>query len=282
MSRDLHFYYDIRLEFDAPVTGHAFALRCVPPSFPGQEILDVELSLEPCTSYACQRDGFGNLLQIGRIEAPHDHFRYTVRGNARLAPEKRRPEPVHPIYRYPSAYTRPSGEMLAFLKGLDLEGTPRAQAEAICDGVHRHMTYTPGATGVSTTGAEAFAAGAGVCQDYAHIYLALARQAGLTARYCNGLPEGEGASHAWCEVWLEGCWTGIDPTRNRWTDDSYIRFNVGRDFGDCPMERGVFLGRTGQTQTVFMRVAQNQSAYAPQRRGEADLSAPGGREVFCL
>ena len=84
----------------------------------------------------------------------------------------------------------------------------------------------------------------------------LARQAGLPARYVNGLPEGEGASHAWCEVWLDGVWTGIDPTRGRWTDEGYIRFGVGRDFGDCPMERGVFLGHTSQRQTVFMTVSQ--------------------------
>ena len=84
MRRDLHFYCDILLEFGAPVTGHAFALRCMPPSFPGQEILDVTLDLAPQVPYARQRDGLGNLLQIGRVEAPHDHFRYTVRGTARL------------------------------------------------------------------------------------------------------------------------------------------------------------------------------------------------------
>ena len=39
MSRDLHFFYDIRLEFDAPVSEHGFLLRCLPPSFPGQEVL---------------------------------------------------------------------------------------------------------------------------------------------------------------------------------------------------------------------------------------------------
>ena len=118
------------------------------------------------------------------------------------------------------------------------------------------MTYLPGVTSVRTTAPEAFAAGQGVCQDFAHIYLALARKAGLSARYVNGLPEGEGASHAWCEVWLDGIWTGIDPTRGRWTGEDYLRFSVGRDFGDCPMERGVFLGLTDQTQTVFMRVRQ--------------------------
>ena len=118
------------------------------------------------------------------------------------------------------------------------------------------MTYATGRTGLTTTAAQAFAAGHGVCQDYAHLYLALARQMGLPARYVNGLTQGEGASHAWCEVWLDGVWRGIDPTRGKWTDEGYLRFGVGREFADCPIERGIFLGAAGQRQTVFMKVSQ--------------------------
>ena len=256
MRRDLHFYYDILLEFGEPVAGHAFALRCIPPTFPGQEILDVTLELDPRVPYACQRDGFGNLLQIGRAEAPHHHFRYTVRGTARLDLSRQQREPSHPVFRFPSAYTVSNPEMERYLQGLRLLEAPAERAWALAQAVRARMTYAPGETGVATTAAQAFDSGRGVCQDFAHVYLALARQAGLAARYVNGLPEGEGASHAWCEVWLDGYWTGIDPTRGRWTDESYIRFSVGRDFGDCPMERGVFLGLTEQKQTVFMQVRE--------------------------
>ena len=256
MRRDLRFYYDILLEFGEPVTGHAFVLRCMPPSFPGQEILDVTLELDPRVPYACQRDGFGNQLQSGRVEGPHDHFRYTVRGTARLDLDRRRQEPCHPVFRFPSAYTAAGPEMEAYLQGLGLPEAPIDRVWALAQAVRARMTYVPGETGVATTAAQAFASGRGVCQDFAHVYLALARQAGLAARYVNGLPEGEGASHAWCEVWLDGYWVGIDPTRGRWTDAGYIRFGVGRDFGDCPMERGVFLGLTDQKQTVFMQVRE--------------------------
>lgn len=256
MSRFLRFFYDILLEFDRPVGEHAFVLRCVPPTFPGQEILDVSLRLDPMVPYACQRDGFGNGLQLGRIGSMHDHFRYTVSGSARLDLSLRRPSGCSPMFRFPSAYTQPSAGMRAWLAGLDLPQGEAERAWALSEAVRGHMTYAPGETGVSTTAAQAFGEGRGVCQDFAHVYLALARQAGLPARYVNGLPEGEGASHAWCEVWLDGVWTGIDPTRGRWTDEGYIRFGVGRDFGDCPMERGVFLGLTDQRQTVFMKVSQ--------------------------
>lgn len=256
MSRTLHFFYDILLEFDTPVTEHAFALRCVPPSFPGQEILDVTLELDPQVPYTRQRDSFGNLMQIGRISPPHNHFRYTVHGTARLDGSLRLREGDRPIFRYPSAYTAPSPAILSYYKTLELPQAAAERAWALSEAVRARMEYTPGVTGLSTTAAQAFDTGQGVCQDYAHLYLAMARLAGLSARYVNGLPEGEGASHAWCEVWLDGVWTGIDPTRGQWADDGYLRFGVGRDFGDCPIERGIFLGQTDQRQTVFMKVCQ--------------------------
>lgn len=256
MSKRLSFFYNVLLEFEHSVSDHAFALRCVPPSFPGQEILDVTLKLDPQVPFAQQRDGFGNLLEIGRIEGPHDHFRYTVQGTALLDLARRKAEPAHPVFRYSSPYTAVSDAMEEYLAGLQLPESPAQRAWALSQAVYERMTYSPGATGISTTAAEAFSSGNGVCQDFAHIYLALARRSGLTARYVNGLPEGEGVSHAWCEVWLDGVWTGIDPTRGQWADEGYIRLGVGRDFGDCPIERGVFLGRTAQCQTVFVRVCQ--------------------------
>lgn len=266
-SRNFSFFYDILLEFDIPVWDHAFTLRCIPPSFPGQEILDATLRLEPQVSYTLQRDGFGNLLQVGRIDTPHDCFHYSVSGTARLDILKRVPEPALSIFRFPSAYTGPDAAMSRFLAGLVLPEDPRERAWALSVAVRKHMQYVPGITGVGTTAAQAFSTGAGVCQDFAHIYLALARLSGLTARYVNGLPEGEGASHAWCEVWLDGVWTGIDPTRGCWADNSYIRFCVGRDFGDCPIERGIFRGLTGQRQTVFMRVSP-MDVKSPIRDGQ--------------
>ena len=214
------------------------------------------LSLEPRVPGSSQRDGFGNLLQGGRIQFPHRHFRYTVQGSARLDSSLRRKEAALPVYRFSSPLTLPTQEMREYLAGLDLPREPEALAWALSQAVGAHMTYTPGCTRLTTTAAQAFATRQGVCQDYAHLYLALARQTGLTARCANGLPQGEGASHAWCEVWLDGVWRGIDPTRGRWTDEGYLRFGVGRDFSDCPIERGVFLGAAGQRQTVFMKVSQ--------------------------
>lgn len=256
MSRTLEFSYDIALDFDRPVTAHSFVLRCLPADGPGQRVLSAALTLDPAVPYIEQRDGFGNRLQIGRIDAPHRQFHYRAAGQVVRDDGARRPEPDRRIFRYPSPCTAPSVALRDAAAALELPADARAKAWALLEAVGRHMQYTPGVTGVDTTAARAFALGQGVCQDYAHVYLALARLCGLSARYVNGLPEGEGASHAWCEVWLDGIWTGIDPTRARWADEGYIRFGVGRDFTDCPMERGVFLGGANQCQTVFMKVGE--------------------------
>lgn len=256
MSRVLDFSYDITLTFDKPVTRHSFVLRCLPGDGPGQRVLAATLTLDPAVPFTEQRDSFGNRLQIGRLDAPHSHFHYRAAGTVLRDDTGRSGEADRGIFRYPSPCTQPDEALQRTAASLALPGEPRGRAWALLEAVRARLTYAPGVTGVTTTAAQAFALGQGVCQDYAHVYLALARLCGLSARYVNGLPEGEGASHAWCEVWLDGVWTGIDPTRGRWTDEGYIRFGVGRDFTDCPMERGVFLGGANQCQTVFMQVSQ--------------------------
>ncbi len=94
----------------------------------------------------------------------------------------------------------------------------------------------------------------GVCQDYAHVFIALCRLAGIPARYVSGLPIGEGTSHAWAEIWADGLWHGLDPTRGCIAHEGYLKLCVGRDYNDCPLERGIFSGNSTQTQTVFMKV----------------------------
>lgn len=254
MSRDLSFYYDTLLEFRDPVHDHDFVLQCAPASFPGQEITECRLTVEPASLLIEQADGFGNHLRVGRIEEEHSSLHYRVEGTARIDFSKRAQEACAPMYRFPSAYTVPSPEMLEFLASLDLPEDPVRRAWSLGQAVHNYMEYAPGATGIWTTAKEAFAAKKGVCQDFAHIFLALARADGMPARYANGLPEGSGATHAWCEVWIDGKWIGVDPTRCRMTDEGYIRIGVGRDYGDCPMERGIFRSPSDQTQTVFMKV----------------------------
>lgn len=244
------------LTFDTPVVDHHFLLRCLPPSFAGQRILSAVLQITPSVPYTLFYDGFGNLTETGCVKFPHTQFTYSISGRAEICEEERLPEKLHPLFRFPSQYTAMSPMMKEFVQSLTLQGDVLEQSVSLAHHVFQHMTYTAGVTTTATTAQESFATGQGVCQDYSHIFIALCRHLGIPARYANGVPLGEGPSHAWCEVYTNGIWVGIDPTHDRLVGDDYIRFCVGRDFADCALERGILVGQATQTQTTTGRVVQ--------------------------
>lgn len=282
MRRELSFYFDTVLNFSGSVREHNFLLRCIPADSPEQKILSYTLTVYPDGAASLGRDSFGNVVRAGRVVEAHDSFRYTLQGMAYRDDSQRLPEEAAPFYRYASPLTQVTPELKAFYEtaakdvdgwdggtkqvqsqnGMQVQGAAAGSSEfnalekakILCAKVHDHFTYTPGETNVMTTAGEAFAAGKGVCQDYAHVLITLCRMAGIPARYVSGLFIGEGASHAWAEVWMDGLWYGIDPTHNRLTDETYLKLCIGRDYSDCPLERGVFSGWAEQTQKVFTKV----------------------------
>jgi transglutaminase-like putative cysteine protease len=119
-------------------------------------------------------------------------------------------------------------------------------AAAISDWVYAAMRYGAGATSVFTSAAEALTIGKGLCQDYAHIMLALCRSAGMPARYISGHMLGEGGSHAWVEALLPDQLGGyravaFDPTNDRRTTPAYITVASGRDFQDVSPTSGSYI-----------------------------------------
>ena len=205
-------------------------------------------------------DSFGNQLYAGSLLAPHRFFYYRVNGEIVRDDGERRQEAAAFCLRYPTKLTSPSEEMRLYADELwqqemsGLSGDSYGIASRLSEIIHREFAYVPGSTNVYTTAAEAFRQRSGVCQDYVHVFLALARLYGIPCRYVSGLPFGEGATHAWVEIWQNGLWYGLDPTRGCLADEGYIKLNVGRDFNDCPIERGVFRGQADQLQTTYMKV----------------------------
>lgn len=121
-------------------------------------------------------------------------------------------------------------------------------ADRINDWVYQSMTYRYGVTGVRTTAAEALACGAGVCQDYAHLMLALCRACGLPSRYVSGHLLGQGGTHAWVEVILptrDGTGDAIahafDPTHASRGGIAYVTVAVGADYSDVAPTSGTYL-----------------------------------------
>jgi transglutaminase-like putative cysteine protease len=127
-------------------------------------------------------------------------------------------------------------------------------AERACTWTHNALSYEWGVTNVHTSAAEALAGGRGVCQDYAHVMLALCRAVGLPARYVSGHLLGEGGSHAWVEVVVRDSSTSrpeqtvaiaFDPTHERRAERGYVTVAVGRDYADVAPTSGSFHGAAG-------------------------------------
>jgi transglutaminase-like putative cysteine protease len=140
-----------------------------------------------------------------------------------------------------------------------LAGRDRLEtAERLCAYVHSAIRYEYGATSVATTAAEALAGGRGVCQDSAHIMIALCRQLRLPARYVSGHLLGEGGTHAWVEVIVPHGDTArgvaFDPCNGRRAGAGYLTVAVGRDYGDVAPTSGTYSGAARGQLTASKRV----------------------------
>lgn len=125
------------------------------------------------------------------------------------------------------------------------------------------MSYGFDRTGVRTTAGQALAAGHGVCQDYAHVMLALCRLLGIPARYVSGHLVGEGGTHAWVEVLqpVPGHAVEIlawDPTHDRQADFRYLTVAVGRDYRDVAPASGTYCGPHAGRLSASRRVSVTQ------------------------
>ena len=163
----------------------------------------------------------------------------------------------------PSARTTPDTEMAAL--AAEPSGTPYDVLLALAELVHGRVAYVPGSTGVGTQAVDAWNLGKGVCQDIAHVTLALLRERGIPARYVSGyLHPGkqaevgatvQGESHAWVEVWL-GTWWGFDPTNLVPAGERHVVVARGRDYTDVPPLKGVYAGGGSQHLAVSVEVTR--------------------------
>ena len=251
---ELEFHFHTGVEFSAPVSGHTFALHCLPVEDDAQKLQSYTVRIEPAAEYGLHRDGFGSWLVCGSCREPHTVFCYASHGIVRVD-GRAQAEPVNPVLKQFTPLTAMTPELETLWQSLPLDGKPpQEQAALLNKAAAGALHYVPGLTGISTTAGQAFALGSGVCQDYAHILLALARRSGFAARYCMGLAPGEGATHAWAELVLPDGWHGYDPTFACEAGEEHLRFAVGRDAADCRAERGIFCGAAEQTLHTEMRL----------------------------
>ena len=276
----LDFSYTMTIEFDCTVNRQFFALRCIPQSNLRQRIIKLQARIQPDAKAESRVDGFGNCVMEGSIWEKAEYFRVTVEGLAEVPDgnsydiqsgiyiaEEMAKEYDAVFYSQATGLTTVGSGLSAYAgqlreewsNGNDIQCRDRgAFAEYVMHSLHNRLSYRKYTTDVNTTAEEAFVGGGGVCQDYAHIMIALLRVFGIPSRYVVGIMGGEGMSHAWVEV-LEGeYWYGYDPTNDCRVADCYIKFSHGRDYNDCRINRGIFAGCAVQHQQVEAVVSEHE------------------------
>jgi transglutaminase-like putative cysteine protease len=161
-------------------------------------------------------------------------------------------------------YTEPGPELVELAASLRTS-RPLDTARKILEQTHHALRYVRGVTDVHTSAHEAFVDGAGVCQDFAHLALAMTKSVGLPSRYVSGYlhPESDatvgeeivGESHAWVEVWT-GRWWGYDPTNDCAVGERHVAVGRGRDYSDVPPVRGIYAGNAEHTMKVSVRITR--------------------------
>lgn len=255
--------------YERPAFGIVQALRLTPDNHEGQQIDEWRVDVDVDGSYLQSRDVFGNQLTMFYAEQPARSVTVTVSGVALTSDTAgviRAREPLpSAVFLRQTSLTSPDA-LISSLADRLRGGAPLAALHDLCAELYESLRFDPGATDVQTTAAAALAAGHGVCQDYAHIFLSVARLLGYPARYVSGhLARAEhmqqDAAHAWAEALVpELGWVAFDPANGRSATEAYVRVATGLDYLDAAPIRGARRGGGAEQLTVAVHagVAQSQ------------------------
>ena len=260
--------YTSRYFYAPPMTRGLTALRLRPRSRPGVEVLQAQLRVNPGTISGTYVDGWETLVDLVECWEPHAAATFTVEalvetdGQRRLTPPT--PEERH-LFAHDSSRVR-SAAVASLDAALHLDRSRWEAIETATAWIHQNFRYRVGVTAAETPVEQVVEHGEGVCQDFAHLLLALVRRWGWCARYVSGYQfSGSGeeeqimaeAMHAWVEVYRpDHGWFGLDATTGAATDAHYIPVGAGRDYDDVPPIRGILIGAGEQRQEARLQIGR--------------------------
>jgi transglutaminase-like putative cysteine protease len=256
-------------KYDPPASGVIQILRLTPGSHDGQYVADWQIDLSTDSRLDVHYDSFGNITHVltfgqlsdltvsveGLVET-HD-----TGGVLRGTDERFPPS----MFLRSTPLTEVNVEMANFAKGLRAESEHDTLGflHALLLMINEHMTFDVDPTNTGTTAIEAFKLKRGVCQDYAHIFIACARSAGVPARFVSGhFLRADGvvhqeAGHAWAEAYVENLgWVGFDAANAICTTDAHVRVAIGLDYLGAAPVRGTRYGGGKETMSVAIKVDQ--------------------------
>ncbi len=275
-----------RYIYSTPVQRCAMSLCLEPSTDSDQRLIDFRVSTTPEASLIEEMDVFGNTKHSFTINRMHETLEVVAHSTIDKAPSSTPSSPLgagaweevrswagdYPSWQFmqPTPLTSPSPALDRFIgdRGISCGDDPLESLLRLSETLRLGLEYVPGSTSVVSTIDHIMETGQGVCQDYAHLMLTIARCWGIPGRYVSGYLYGsrsesqwEGtATHAWVECMLpEVGWVGVDPTNEGRVDERYVRIAVGRDYRDVAPTKGVLIGGGEGTLEVSVKISRDNT-----------------------
>lgn len=262
----LRIVHESTYRYETPALSVTQVLRLTPRGHNGQFVVDWRVEVDHDCHLREAKDAFGNIVHSFALTGPISDLTVTALGE--IETEDTHGVVSGQVERFPPAIflretplTPSHPELRQFAQDVTSgEKDQLAVLHTLTGAIHNRMRFDTGRTDVTTTAIEAFTAGHGVCQDYAHIFIAAARHLGVPARYVGGylfhadMIEQE-AGHGWAEALVPDLgWVAFDPANGVSATDAYARVAVGLDYLGAAPIRGARHGGTDETMTVKVRV----------------------------
>lgn len=297
--------HSTRYLYDEPVRESVMEVWMQPQKRSHQRLVSFDLDIDPAAQLFSYADTFGNAVYHFDIPQPHQALTIT----ARSAVETEAPPPLpdrldrgewdrlrsdfvlgeHFDFLHAHGFAGPTPALSAFMAERALEELrvrdPLSALTDLNQAIYEAFAYEAGVTRADSPIDDVLKARKGVCQDFAHVMIAICRQWGLPARYVSGYlftdrkagdRSDPDATHAWVEVFLPSLrWVGFDPTNNILAGDRHIACAVGRDYSDVPPTRGVYKGEAESELAVGVTVRKARAAISEPEF--LRISQPPGR-----
>jgi transglutaminase-like putative cysteine protease len=267
-------------------------VRLQPRSDCLQHLHTFQLNVSPAANIMQYRDFMGNTVHHFDIAGNHTQVKVTAQSSVEVQPAPPpRPDagdwagldravaapPANEDYwemLLPSQFAKSSGHLQALANNLQCQrrDTPLQFLTELNEAIYQSFAYVPNSTKVDSPIDDALQSRQGVCQDFAHIMIALVRPLHIPCRYVSGYMfhrdedeeikdrSLEGASHAWVEALVPNLgWIAFDPTNNLIGADRHIRVAIGRDYADVPPTRGVHKGEAQSELSVAVTVSPSDA-----------------------
>ena len=259
-----------RYRYESDVRRCTMLLCLEPREDRGQRLLDFAIETRPSGGLSRERDGFGNVRHVLDIHEAHRTLEITARSTVESAPAPALPQRLgasawretralgdlvaHWDFIHPSPLIPRTAALSAFVErhGIRSWSDPLESLADLSETLHHRLRYVPGTTSAESPVDDILRTDRGVCQDYAHAMIAVARSWGIPARYVSGylhladpssghVPDNE--THAWVECRLPDLgWIGFDPTNLCFAGSGHVCIATGRDYQDVSPTRGVVQG----------------------------------------